>query len=74
MCWSNNHITLTKFSSLRTIGFFFQSKVICRTKIVYTGFFYRSEAAITKLEREAKIYEWRAFVEVVEGALANSFV
>ena len=35
---------------------------------------YRSEAAITKLEREAKIYEWRAFVEVVGGALANSFV
>ena len=30
--------------------------------------FYRSEAAITKLEREAKIYEWRAFVEV-EGGL-----
>ena len=29
--------------------------------------FYRSEAAITKLEREAKIYEWRAFVEVEGG-------
>ena len=40
----------------------------------HSVFFYRSEAAITKLEREAKIYEWRAFVEVVGGALANSFV
>ena len=34
-------------------------------------FFYRSEAAITKLEREAKIYEWRAFVEVVGGGSAE---
>ena len=28
---------------------------------------YRSEVAITKLEREVKIYKWRAFVEVVGG-------
>ena len=26
--------------------------------------FYRSEAAIMKLEREAKIYKWKAFVGV----------
>ena len=35
--------------------------------------FYRSEAAITKLEREAKIYKWSAFVGI-GGAMANSLV
>ena len=47
---------------------------VVRCACVTSGF-YRSEAAITKLEREAKIYKWRAFVGIGgEGALANSFV